>query len=79
VTNGSNELLAIDWKALGTRKLDFPETLYYDSLGILWLIGGRIYQHNPKTNQSIEVASPPLFPDGRLRGLSTAELANGDM
>jgi len=79
VTNGSNELLAIDWKALGTRKLDFPETLYYDSLGILWLIGGRIYQHNPKTNQSIEVASPPLFPDGRLRGLSIAELANGDM
>lgn len=71
--------LAIDWEALGTKKRDYPETLHYDAHGILWLIGGRIYQHNPLTNESIEVASPKRFPDGRFRGFSVAELANGNL
>ena len=73
------EVLPIDWKSLGTRNQDYPETLHFDAQGILWLLGGRIYQYNSNTGNTVEVAGPSLFPDGRTRGLSILELENGDM
>ncbi len=73
------EAIKIDWKSLGTRKQDYPETLYFDSQGILWLLGGRIYQYHPNTGKTSEIAGPSLFPDGRTRALSIKESENGDI
>ncbi len=73
------EKISIDWKQLGTSKRDYPETLYYDKQGVLWLLGGKVYQYNTQTKESIEVASPERFTDGRFRGLSIFEMASGDM
>lgn len=79
VAANSLEEIEIDWKALGTKKNDYPETLHYDAYGILWLLGGKVYQYNPSTKETTEVASPDLFPDGRFRALSVVELENGNM
>jgi len=76
---GRLQALPIDWKALGTRKNDFPETLHCDNHGILWLLGGRVYQYDLATQKTTEVPSPERFPDGRFRALSIAELENGNM
>lgn len=77
--SGTFEPLGITRANAGIARFDFPNQLYLDSQGILWLLGGRINRYDTHTRALSPVLSPEVFSDGRVLAFSAQELANGDL